>query len=197
MRLARRGYRTELIDTTTYEEANAAVVPWVRQRARWQKGYLMTWAIAMRSPRGLWRELGTVRFIAMQVQFLFAVTGFLVAPLLWSLMIKPFGWAHPLDAVMPPLGYGVMATGFVASVVLSLALSFHATRAPHLRHLRPYVLLSEFYFLLATVSAWRAGVEMLVRPFWWAKTAHGSFGGDSDPQVAITPARPEPPAPLP
>ena len=177
LRLARRGYRTEVVETITFEEANAAVLPWIRQRSRWQKGYLMTWAMAIRHPVSLWRDLGPGRFVAMQVQFLFAVAGFLVAPLLWSLMIKPFGHAHPLDVLVGPIGYGVLATGFVASVVLSVALSIHATRAAHLRHLRPWILLSEVYFLLATLSALRAAVEMLVRPFWWAKTSHGQFGG--------------------
>lgn len=180
LRLARRGFRTEIVDTTTFEEANAAVLPWIRQRARWQKGYLMTWAMAMRAPLALWRDLGTVRFAALQVQMLCAVAAFLVAPLLWSLMIKPLGYAHPLDAFVGPTGYGAMATAFVASMVLSAALSLHATRAAHLRHLRPWILLSELYFLLATISAWRAVGEMLSRPFWWAKTAHGGFGGAQD-----------------
>ena len=180
LRLARRGYRTEILDTTTYEEANAAVLPWIRQRSRWQKGYLLTWAMAMRAPLALWRDLGTVRFLALQVQFLCAVAGFLAAPLLWSLMIKPFGHAHPLDALVGPTGYGALATVFVASMILSAALSLHATRAAHLRHLRPWILLSELYFLLATLSAWRALAEMLSRPFWWAKTAHGGFGGAPD-----------------
>ena len=76
------------METTTYEEANAAVLPWIRQRSRWQKGYLMTWAMAMRAPRALWRDLGSGRFVALQVQFLCAVAGFLVAPLLWSLMVQ-------------------------------------------------------------------------------------------------------------
>lgn len=195
LRLARHGYRTEIIATTTYEEANAAVLPWVRQRSRWQKGYLLTWAIAMRAPLALWRDLGSKRFLALQVQFLFAVAGFLVAPLLWSLMIKPFGLPHPLDAVMPPLGYGILATVFVASVILSVALALHATRARHLRRLRPYILLSELYFLLGTLSAWRAAVEMLLRPYFWAKTPHGHFGGATAGQEAAL--RQEPSAPLP
>lgn len=181
LRLARHGYRTELLDTTTFEEANAAVLPWIRQRARWQKGYLLTWAVAMRAPRALWRDLGPVRFVAMQVQILFAVAGFLVAPLLWSLMVKPFGLAHPLDATVGPMGYGILATGFVASLCLSVAIAFRATRAQHLRGLRPFILLSELYFLLATLSAWRAFAEMLLRPFWWAKTEHGAFGGIAAP----------------
>ena len=195
LRLARHGYRTEIIETTTFEEANAAVLPWIRQRSRWQKGYLLTWAIAMRAPISLWRDLGTRRFLAVQVQILFAVAGFLVAPLLWSLMIKPFGYAHPLDAVVGPFGYGVLATIFVASLVLSVALAFHATRARHLRRLRPYIPLSELYFLLGTLSAWRAAVEMLARPFFWAKTSHGQFGGAL--AVSQTRLNPEPSAPPP
>jgi cellulose synthase/poly-beta-1,6-N-acetylglucosamine synthase-like glycosyltransferase len=194
LRLARHGYRTEILDTTTFEEANAAVLPWIRQRARWQKGYLLTWAVAMRAPRALWRDLGPVRFVAMQVQILFAVAGFLVAPLLWSLVVKPFGIAHPLDATVGPMGYGILATGFVASLCLSVAIAIRATQAPHLRGLRPYILLSELYFPLATLSAWRAFAEMLLRPFWWAKTDHGAFGGIA---ASAQPAVSEGPGPLP
>lgn len=197
LRLARHGYRTEIIETTTFEEANAAIRPWIRQRSRWQKGYLLTWAMAMRRPRQLWRDLGPMRFWAMQVQILFAVAGFLTAPLLWSLMIKPFGFSHPLDGFVGPLGYGMLATIFVASLMLSISLTFHATKAPHLRSLRPYVVLCELYFLLGTVSAWRALTEMLARPFFWAKTQHGHFGGASTAGDAAEPARPVPSAPLP
>ncbi|MBF9059761.1 glycosyltransferase [Rhodobacterales bacterium HKCCSP123] len=192
LRLARRGYRTEILDTTTFEEANAAVLPWIRQRSRWQKGYLMTWAVAMRAPWALWRDLGTKRFVAMQVQILCAVAGFLVAPLLWTLMVKPFGIAHPLDATVGPTGYGVLATGFVASLCLSVAIAIRATHAPHLRRLRPFILLSEVYFLLATLSAWRAFAEMLLRPFWWAKTEHGAFGGIAAPGASAVSAGLEP-----
>ena len=192
LRLARRGYRTEILDTTTYEEANAAVLPWIRQRARWQKGYMMTWAMAMRAPLSLWRDLGALRFVALQVQLLGAVAGFLTAPLLWSLMVKPFGHAHPLDALVGPTGYGILGTAFVASSVLSIAVAVQATRARHLRHLRPWILLSEVYFLLATLSAWKALADMLWRPFLWDKTAHGSFGGTTETDLSLRPSEPLP-----
>lgn len=42
MRLARRKYRTEVLDSTTWEEANSRVGNWVRQRSRWIKGYFQT-----------------------------------------------------------------------------------------------------------------------------------------------------------
>ena len=40
MRLARLGYRTTVIDSTTYEEAPACAGPWLRQRTRWFKGWI-------------------------------------------------------------------------------------------------------------------------------------------------------------
>jgi cellulose synthase/poly-beta-1,6-N-acetylglucosamine synthase-like glycosyltransferase len=183
LRLASHGYRTEIIDTTTFEEANAAILPWISQRSRWQKGYLMTWATAMRHPLRLWRGLGTWRFFGMQVQVLFAVAGFLVAPLLWTLIVKPFGVAHPLDALLTPFQYGMLAVAMVASLVLSMALAIYATRAPHLRANRPWILVAEFYYVLGTVAAWRAVAEMLVRPFFWAKTEHGKFSDQGDARV--------------
>ena len=69
LRLARHGYKTELIDTVTQEEANCRALPWVKQRSRWLKGYAMTWAVHMRDPRRLWRELGPRGFIGVQPTF--------------------------------------------------------------------------------------------------------------------------------
>ena len=40
MRLARFGYRADIIDSTTYEEAPANAGPWLRQRTRWFKGWM-------------------------------------------------------------------------------------------------------------------------------------------------------------
>jgi cellulose synthase/poly-beta-1,6-N-acetylglucosamine synthase-like glycosyltransferase len=42
MRLARRGYSTEVLDSTTWEEANCRIGNWTRQRSRWIKGYVQT-----------------------------------------------------------------------------------------------------------------------------------------------------------
>jgi len=187
LRLTRLGYRTEMVDTTTFEEANAAVLPWIKQRSRWQKGYLMTWATAMRHPMALWRDLGTKRFLAFQVQILCAVAGFLVAPLLWSLLALPFGLPHPLQSVITPPVFAGLAVAMALSLIVTMALAIYATRATHLRGLRPWVAVAEFYFLLATLSAWWAAAEMLFRPFWWAKTQHGGFGGVSDAQTPDQP----------
>ncbi len=186
LRLARAGYKTEIVDTTTFEEANAAVAPWIRQRSRWLKGYLMTWGAAMRRPAELWRELGAMRFCALQVQFLGAVLGFLFAPLLWSFMVKMFGLWHPLDAVLSPTGYLILGGAMLAGLLMSIGVSLYACRAPHLRHLRPISPLVEPYYLFGTVAAWVGLVEVMAKPFFWAKTTHGAFGGSEADHSANT-----------
>jgi glycosyltransferase XagB len=200
LRLARKGYRTELIDTTTYEEANAAVLPWIRQRSRWLKGYLITWASAMRDPRGLWRDLGTWRFLGVQVQLLAGALGFFLAPLLWSLVLAPFV-PHPLDGVLTQAQFTWLVALMLLSLVLSVAVSIHACAAPHLRHLRPLAPMVEVYYTLGTLAAWLGALELMARPFFWHKTRHGLYGGPPsepppepppEPAKVIRPSAPPP-----
>jgi glycosyltransferase XagB len=57
MRLARFGYRSSTIVSTTYEEAPADCRRWLGQRTRWLKGWMQTWLVHMREPRQLFRDL--------------------------------------------------------------------------------------------------------------------------------------------
>ena len=67
MRLARFGYRSTVVASTTYEEAPAHLGPWLRQRTRWFKGWAQTWAVHMRTPVRLLRELGPGGFLTFQL----------------------------------------------------------------------------------------------------------------------------------
>src|ERR1051325_11651862 len=67
MRLARLGFATTVIGSTTYEEAPAHVRPWIRQRTRWFKGWMQTWLVHMRDPARIARELGFGGFAAFQL----------------------------------------------------------------------------------------------------------------------------------
>lgn len=64
IRLFRRGWKTAVIDSTTYEEANSETYNWIRQRSRWVKGYIQTFLVHMRHPVQLWRALGAKAFSA-------------------------------------------------------------------------------------------------------------------------------------
>jgi cellulose synthase/poly-beta-1,6-N-acetylglucosamine synthase-like glycosyltransferase len=175
VRLARYGYRTELIETVTFEEANCRAIPWVKQRSRWIKGYMMTWAVHMRDPGLLWRQLGLRAFIGFQIMFLGTVAQFLLAPLMWSLLLVPFGVEHPLLAVLPPAAFWAMMTAFLLSEATSLAVGVIGIRRTD-HHLSAWwVPTMKVYFPLATLAAYKALVELVLRPYYWDKTTHGLY----------------------
>jgi glycosyltransferase XagB len=179
IRLARHGYRTDLIDTVTLEEANCRPLPWIKQRSRWIKGYIMTWAVHMRQPRALWQQLGPKGFFGFQVLFLGTIAQFLLAPLLWSFMLLPFGFDHPLYAALPvPVIWALALTFFLseaANIVIG-ALGLGRTR----HGLSPlWVLTLKVYYPLASLAAYKGLAELATRPFYWDKTTHGIF----DPAV--------------
>lgn len=189
VRLARRGWRTQIIDTTTDEEANCRALPWIRQRSRWLKGYAMTWGVHMRDPRALWRDLGPRRFIGFQVQFLASLTQYLLAPVLWSFWLLSLGLPHPLREPLSGIWGGhavaVLFGAFILSELLSIGVGMWAVRADRHRHLMAWVPSLHLYFPLGCLAGWKALYEVVVRPFYWDKTAHGLYdAGDT----AVLPA---------
>jgi cellulose synthase/poly-beta-1,6-N-acetylglucosamine synthase-like glycosyltransferase len=180
IRLARRGLRTEMLDSTTGEEAAADVRTWVRQRSRWTKGYVLTWIVHGRRPRRLMRELGFARAMGVHLLFGGAVLNAALMPALWSTVVIPFGVAHPVLAWLPTGGAWVLGGLFVAAMLLNMALTASALGSERHRGLRRWVPSMELYYPLATLALAKALVELLLRPFYWDKTAHGRFGG-ADP----------------
>jgi cellulose synthase/poly-beta-1,6-N-acetylglucosamine synthase-like glycosyltransferase len=182
IRLARHGYRTELIETVTGEEANCRTIPWIKQRSRWIKGYMMTWAVHMRDPGLLWRQLGPRAFLGFQVMFLGTIMQFLLAPLMWTLLLVPFGFDHPLLSMLPPAAFWAMIAAFLLSEAASLAVGIVGIRRTDHRLSLWWVLTMKLYFPLATVAAYKAVVELVSRPYYWDKTTHGLFDQAADPQ---------------
>lgn len=173
MRLARFGYRTEMIASTTWEEANCRVLPWIRQRSRWLKGYAVTWATHMRRPGELWRDLGARGFLGFQVLFLGAITSYLSLPLFWALwgVSAWFGvefWESFPDWLM----WSFFASMFAGQAVM-LATAVIAARDLDRPGLLPWVAALPFYWPLGAVAAWRAIGEVFTRPSYWHKTQHG------------------------
>lgn len=180
VRLARHGYRTEFVETVTKEEANCRALPWIKQRSRWIKGYAMTWAVHMRTPRRLLAELGPRKFVGVQFLFLGTLSQFLLAPLLWSFWALPLGLPHPLLDAMPSAMIWTLAAVFAMSEVLTVAVGLLAVSGPDHRFLMKWVPTLHAYWPLATLAAIKGISEILTKPFYWDKTAHGHLHQDHD-----------------
>ncbi len=173
MRLARFGYHCEMLDSTTWEEANHHPWRWVRQRSRWLKGYAITWLSHCRDPKRLWRDLGPVRFVGFQIIMLSGLLSHLAAPLFLFLWLSSFGFAFDSVGAVPKLVWWVFIGTMISSEVIQLAVALKATATKEKRHLMPYILTLPFYWPLASIAAYKAIFELIFAPFYWDKTSHG------------------------
>jgi cellulose synthase/poly-beta-1,6-N-acetylglucosamine synthase-like glycosyltransferase len=174
MRLARRGWRCAVSRSTTHEEANSRLLPWIRQRSRWLKGYIMTWLVHMRRPLALWHRLGPLGFMGFQTVFLGAIVAYLGLPLFWTL------WASVLLGVGPgwlsdtPL-WLLWTVGVVqlAGWLAMLCAAAIATWRRGQGWLLPWVPTLMLYWPIGAAAAYVALVELLIAPTLWRKTRHG------------------------
>jgi len=179
IRLARKGYRTKLIPTVTYEEANCRPWAWVKQRSRWIKGYLITYCVHMRRPRALLRDLGWKKFLGFQTMFLATVSQFAALPLLWSFLLPTFGLPHPMTETLGPAVIWPLAIFFATAELLNMTINALAVSDRQHRHLLWWVPTLLLYFPLGALACYKALYELVRAPFYWDKTQHGDAQGDT------------------
>ncbi len=180
VRLARAGFRTEMLDTATYEEANSRILPWIKQRSRWLKGFMMTYLVHMRAPRRLLRDLGLARFLGFQAFFLGTLGQFLLAPILWSFWLVLLGLPHPADAILSREVLVPLASTLMIFEALNICIwicGAYAGRRPRLALWAPMMPL---YFVMGCFAAYKALWEVFAAPFFWDKTSHGAHGGTGE-----------------
>jgi glycosyltransferase XagB len=178
MRLARFGYRCEMLASTTLEEATVRPRVWVRQRSRWLKGYAVTWISHMRRPGELLSDLGWRGFLGFQVIFLGAITSYLAIPLFWLLWTGTVGLDLPFwHALNPLLVNSFVATTLIGQTVMWTVAAVAVWDARKWGSL-PWIALLPFYWTLGALAAYRAAAELFYAPFHWHKTEHG-LGGEA------------------
>jgi len=186
VRLARAGYRTEMISTTTHEEANCQIWPWIRQRSRWLKGFMVTYLVHMRRPRQLLAQLGWKRFLGFQAFFLGTVGQFLLAPFLWSFWLLLLGLPHPSAALLPISVLNGAAVTLVLLELLGISIGITAAFAAKRRSLALWTPTMIVYFALGIIAAYKALYELIWHPFFWDKTVHGHNRPDPAPKTTTS-----------
>ncbi|MFY2826188.1 glycosyltransferase [Ruegeria sp. MALMAid1280] len=181
VRLSRAGYRTEMVDTATFEEANFRAWPWVRQRSRWLKGFMVTYLVHMRSPLRLLSDLGPWRFLGLQAFFLGTVGQFVLAPVLWLFWLTTFGLPSPLDPILSGAGLTALFGLFLLAEAVNTLVGVIAVSARERRFLLAWVPTMPLYFPLGVLAAYKALWELLLDPFFWDKTQHGQASEEGLP----------------
>ncbi len=174
VRLHKLGYRTAVMDSTTYEEANSDFVNWIRQRSRWVKGYMQTWLVHMRHPVLLWRELGPKGFMGFQMTVGGTPMQFLVNPILWAITLIWFLFEPPFmkEIFSGWIYYVGNLCLFLGNVAFMYANIIGVLKAKRWS-LAIWAALSPIYWVFMSIAAYKALNQLIFKPSYWEKTVHG------------------------
>ncbi|WP_083199244.1 glycosyltransferase family 2 protein [Rhizobium sp. AC44/96] len=175
MRLHRLGYRSGVISCPTYEDAPTTFRIWLNQRTRWFKGWLQTWLVMMRAPVALVREMGIGGFIVFQLLIGGMLISSLAHPWLIALLLTT---ATYIMFGLPSLGssdgalFVLDIANMLASYGLFLLLGTTAMLRDEKRRMGRVWAYIPLYWLMISAAAWRAVLELPLKPFFWDKTPH-------------------------
>lgn len=174
MRLHRLGYRAETLTRYTVEDAPTERAVWLGQRSRWFKGWMQTWLVLMRRPVRLTQELG----LAGTLMFHALVTGMLVSALghplilififvmMWNLYLAP--QASPFEICLLVIDW----LNIILAYTIFVRLGWRAMGENERARLNFKWRWVPAYWMLMSLAAWRAAIELYRKPFFWNKTPH-------------------------
>ncbi|WP_158412825.1 glycosyltransferase [Hyphomicrobium nitrativorans] len=186
IRLARNGWSVGVVPSTTWEEAPANFKSWLKQRTRWLKGWMQTYLVHMRNPWRTLRDLGWRQFAGLQVLMGGMVLSALVHPWLYVAIAADAAYGpfdvlgdDVLSRIIKIVTVANLVLGYVSGVVLGIV----AMRGRGRQRLAAWALLMPAYWLLISLAAYRALLQLATSPYRWEKTQHR-------PRAAFAPLRP-------
>jgi cellulose synthase/poly-beta-1,6-N-acetylglucosamine synthase-like glycosyltransferase len=169
IRLERLGYKTKMIRSTTYEEANCDLINWIKQRTRWIKGYMQTYIVHMRHPFKLWRALGTRGFLGFQLFLGGTIFSNLSYIILWTMFIFSFALTPEQNIYFFYVNEFNFVMGTAGIIILNLLGILRRKKYS----LAFFALTSPLYWLLMSLASYRALYQIFFHPSLWEKTEHG------------------------
>ncbi|MEM6653723.1 MAG: glycosyltransferase [Pseudomonadota bacterium] len=171
MRIARAGMRCGTLQVPTGEDAPTGLFVWLRQRSRWIKGFMQTWLVLMREPRRTQRQMGTIPFLTMHLN----LGGAILAPIAHAPCVLCLSFA----VLAGDQNVGIFGLSLLIAALFVGALGDLLAPGDWTLSRVIALLTRPLYWPLLTVAAVRAIWELVVDPFFWAKTPHSPRAAES------------------
>ena len=166
IRLAANGYKTGMVKRKTIESATYGLQNFIRQRTRWQKGYLQTWMVRCRDMRGLINKLGFVEF--MSFHFIIGVRSLISLVHVYVM----------LQLVFSPMLFfafsdysGLRIEMFIAYALLILSYVIVCVKKKK-KNFIPDILMLPLVWCCLIIVVIRAIIQLIIIPTKWEKTEH-------------------------
>lgn len=185
MRASVAGYRVGTIDSTTWEEACSKTKPWIKQRTRWIKGYIVTTLVDFRYPIRFARSAGWRSMFTLIGLIAGTPLMFLAYPLVWAITLVVYIGFETLTFQLPAAVGAFAAINAIFGNILIIALSGLTGSTRHGWRIAGYALLNPIYWFMHAFAAWRALLQVFLSPSQWEKTPHGLTHGRAE-SAAVT-----------
>ncbi|RYE05995.1 MAG: glycosyltransferase [Rickettsiaceae bacterium] len=164
IRLYSHGYKVHMIDSYTLEEAPIKLKCWLKQRARWIKGFIQTFLIFMN------RDKKSSSLNKQQVASIYIFVGlssynFFSVPWIFIMIYKN---SNPIVNYLWLLSSCLSFCYTYATTYCVLIKTKHFDLIDYVS-----IIVIPFYFLLHTIASYMALWEIVTKPFGWNKTTHG------------------------
>lgn len=173
VRLTRAGYRLDVIDSPTIEEAPVRLSVWVKQRTRWFKGWLQTCTVHFRQPVKAFKQLGWLNSLGFCLIFGGTLLSALLQPWIYWAVFKALNTQVDGVASMGKFMSNIDLIEIYLSYVAYICLVFLGTSGIIVRHVFWWPLALPIYWALSSYAAWRALIQFQRDPYYWEKTPHG------------------------
>ena len=185
IRLCRKSWKVAVLDSTTQEEANSDFINWAKQRSRWYKGYLQTWLVHMRRPMQLWRDLGAAGFFGFTLFVAGTPVLAVLNPVFWMLTVAWFTTEPSIvQKIFPAWVYYPALASWAFGNFMFIYGNMISARATGRPELVMSAILSPLYWIMMSLAAAKAFIQLLTAPSYWEKTTHGLPGSQRDGEEA-------------
>jgi glycosyltransferase XagB len=197
-RLAGAGYRADLLESVTLEEAPVSSRVVDKQQRRWKGGYLQTALVHSRRPLRSARRMGFVRWLCFLLLTFGTPLTFLLNPIFMAVSIAYFATRSSFiaDLLPAPIYYTATALLLIGNFgilheLVETCLE-EADRSRGRFGLLKYMFTAQLMWLWMSRSTYIAAFELLIGKRAWHKTPHGHEETDDDLDLSQVPVRSHP-----
>jgi cellulose synthase/poly-beta-1,6-N-acetylglucosamine synthase-like glycosyltransferase len=181
IRLAKQGFKTAILDSFTFEEANSLPINWLKQRRRWIKGYIQTFFVHTRYLSEFKSSIRKPDALVFQMVVGGKVALMFINPIMILLTILYFtlnsNIGNGVMSLFPaPILYLAITSILFGNFLYLYYYMLGCAKRDHWQLIK-YVYLVPFYWLAMSLAAYMALFELIFRPYHWHKTLHGQHLG--------------------
>jgi cellulose synthase/poly-beta-1,6-N-acetylglucosamine synthase-like glycosyltransferase len=170
LRIWCQGYKSQLLDSITYEEAPIKLNVWLKQRSRWIKGFMITLLVHLKNRKPLSNKIGWFRTLLLEL-FIFSNSVFFLIYFLNIFLPYCFFKSQDSSKVLEVLWRSNLFLAFFVPFIIALLTTIYQKR----KFLDIFFtsIIFPLYLQLHNFAALRAIYQLITKPFYWEKTPHG------------------------